>query len=429
MPLALTRIARFRRFLLLVVAFLLLGAQTVAVHGQASGQLSGRVVNGSADSAAVAGATVSVSLLDGPNKKLVTTVTADDSGAYQVDGLQGGTGAVYVASVSYQDETYSSNPVSVAENGQAQADVTVYGAGSARDALSIQRLSIVLAGTDQGNGLLSIVESYRVSNSSTNAYVGDLSAGEKTSLDLPLFKGARALTPLQGFTLDDVVETSNGFALTSPVLPGENAVSFTYDVPFTSTSLALLRALAYPTQLVQLIPGSVQAKSPQLQTQSQLQLGNRSFPTLEASNLAAGSPLVIDVSGLPAQPTPLIDLDRQSVQLLFVGGIVGAIALAVVLQRRLGTRLDVQLLDRERRAFLNQIADLDEEYEGGTIDDAKYAGERERLMERLRETDRLAGRGAKSTNRSESNESQHADSHNGQQLERLAEPTTIERDA
>jgi hypothetical protein len=428
MPLALARLSGLSCSSLLIAVVLMLGRPAAALHGQASGQLSGRVVNGSTDSSALTGVAVSVSLFDGPNKKLAATVTTDESGAYHVEGLQAGTGAIYVASVSYQGETYSSEPASVADDGQAHADVTVFDAGSARDALTVQRLSIVLAGIDRQTGLLSIVESYHLSNSSTKAYVGDAFTGEKTSLEVPLFKGARSLTPLQGFTLDDVVETAGGFALTSPVLPGDSAVSFTYDVPFTSSSLALLRALAYPTNLVQLIPGSVQARSPQLQTQSQLQLGNRSFATLEGSNLAAGTPLVIDVAGLPAQSKPPIDLDSQSVQLVFVGGIAAAIAAAVLLQRRLGPRSDAQSLGSERGALLLRIAEIDEE-QIGSVDAKSHAGERERLMRRLRETDRLVRRAAESVNAGGTNENRDSSSEVVQQLERLAQPTSIERDA
>jgi hypothetical protein len=271
-----------------------------------------------------------------------------------------------------------------------QTDVTVYEAASDSTKLTVTRQSIVLAGADRQSGLLTIVESYHIRNDSPAAYVGDASSGHQQSLQLPLFQGARSLAPLDGFTLDDAIQTTRGFALTSPVLPGDSVVSFTYDVPFQSQSLALRRAVAYRTDLTELIlPGSVQVTSPQLSAHGQVQLGGRSFDTIQATNLAAGSPIVVDLSGLPAQSRSLVRLDSLFDQVALVGLIICAIGATVVFHRRLARRVSLERLLEERSAVLQAVAKLDDLAEGGSERLGDYGRRRRILMKKLLSIDAL----------------------------------------
>jgi hypothetical protein len=381
------------RSLLKVIPLLLLllthSIAPVAAQSATAG-ISGRVLNGTSSGEAVGGVAVTVSMLDGPNKRVVSTVTTDSTGAYLVGNLQTGAGLAYFASATYQGVTFTSEPVAAVSGRDMQTDVTVYEAASDSTKLTVTRQSIVLAGADRQSGLLTIVESYHIRNDSPAAYVGDASSGHQQSLQLPLFQGARSLAPLDGFTLDDAIQTTRGFALTSPVLPGDSVVSFTYDVPFQSQSLALRRAVAYRTDLTELIlPGSVQVTSPQLSAHGQVQLGGRSFDTIQATNLAAGSPIVVDLSGLPAQSRSLVRLDSLFDQVALVGLIICAIGATVVFHRRLARRVSLERLLEERSAVLQAVAKLDDLAEGGSERLGDYGRRRRILMKKLLSIDAL----------------------------------------
>ena len=324
---------------LLLLAFALApfaqGSASAVLAQSAPGSISGRVLDGSANAQPVPGAAVTLSLFDGPNKRQVTAVQSDAAGSYRFGNLQTGAGLVYVASVGYAGVSYTSQPVVLETSQDRQADVTLYEATTDAASVSIQRLSIVLAGVDQRNGQITVVESYHLRNDATAAYVGDASSGQQQTLQLPLFQGARSLSPLDGFRIDDAIATSRGFALSSPVLPGDTVLSFTYEVPFQQRSLVLRRVLAYRTELVELVlSGSVQVSSPQLAARRQIQLGERRFDTIQATNLPSGAPLVLDLSGLPAQPAPFVNLESLPVQVTLMGIILAAIASTVVYLRR-----------------------------------------------------------------------------------------------
>src|SRR5215471_6764661 len=132
-------VPHLRQFLFPLVALMAICMPVTSTHAQSPSQLSGHVVNGSANSEALAATAVSVSILDGPNKKPVSTVMTDADGVYRVEGLEAGTNAIYVASVSYGGETFSSAPVSLIPGQIAQADVTVFNGGAPTNAVSIQR--------------------------------------------------------------------------------------------------------------------------------------------------------------------------------------------------------------------------------------------------------------------------------------------------
>jgi len=202
-------------------------------------------------------------------------------------------------------------------------------------------------------------------------------------LNFPLSTGARSLTPIDGFTADEAVTIAGGFALTTPVLPGDTVLSFTYDLPYQTRSLTIRQPLAYPTALAEVIlPGNIRITSPQLTQSASVQLGNRSFDTIQATNLAAATPIELDVSGLPAQPPPIIDLGRLPVQVAIVALIIALIAVGVLYQRqRSGAAL--RTLDARKADLLRRIAELDDRAEHGDLDAATYRTERNLALAQL----------------------------------------------
>ncbi len=321
----------------------------------------------------------------GSNKRVVATIAAGEDGNFRFDGLEPGPSFQYVASAVFDGVTYASAAVTLSPGTSQQADISVYAATDNAGAIGVARMSFVLAGADSKAGLLTVVESYHVHNSGNAAYIGAASAGQRQTLQVPLFNGARSLTALNGFTTDDVVATANGFALTTPVLPGDSVLSFTYDLPYHARGLTLRRALAYPTALAEVIlPADIRITSPQLTTPASVQLGGRNFDALQATNLAARSALEFDISGLPARPQPLLDLSSLPVQIGVIALMLAMLATGVVYQRQ-RTGASVQGLRRERDSLLRRVAELDDEAERSATDGAAYRSERSLALARLAE--------------------------------------------
>jgi len=323
---------------LLVPLTLLQGTPETSLAQSPTASVDGQVLNGTENNAPVAEAAVTLTLLDGANKRLVATTTSDPAGRYHFGGLLPSDGVSYIASASNAGVTYTSQPLQLPQGQQRTADLTVYEVTPDPSAISVRRLSMVIVAADQKSGLITLVESYHVHNGFTAAYIGSVTSGVRQTIRFPLFQGARNLTPLDGFTIDDASALGTGFGLSSPVLPGDSVFSFTYDVPYGSHSVTLRRSLVDTTDLVELIqPGSYRVVSPQLPMQSRVQLGNRSFDAIQGADLPAGSPIVIDVSGLPSRSRPLVDLESLPVQLALMAITVSAIAMTVLYLRKRNT--------------------------------------------------------------------------------------------
>ncbi len=372
--------ARFARrtlpLVVLLLAFWLAPRVRPAQAQAAGGAVAGRVLNGSTGNAPVAGATVQLYRFDGSNKTVVATAQSAADGSFQFGSLQTDATFQYAAAATFDSVTYASDVVKLQAGQTAQADVTVYASTDAGGTISVTRMSIVLAGADSKAGILTLVESYHLNNSANAAYIGAATGGMRRTLSFPLYIGARSLTALEGFTLDEAVATTSGFALTSPVLPGDSVVSFTYDLPYRSSSLALRRTLAYPTAQAEVIlPADIRIASPQLRHPASVQLGGRSFNTVQSTDLAAGTPMELDVSGLPADSQPLVDLNSLPVQVAIVGVILALIAAGVLYERQ-RSGAGVRALSAERRELLRRAAELDDLAERGAVDSAAYRSER-----------------------------------------------------
>lgn len=365
-----------------------------ALAQTATGSVAGRVVNGSQSNQPVSSQPVLLYRLDGNDKQVVATATTGADGSFRFDGVQSDASFEYAASVSFSGVTYASALTSVEPEAIQQADITVYNTTSDSSLVSVTRMSVVLAAVDKKAGLLTFVESYHLELSGSATFVGAATTGQRQTLQFPLYPGARNLAPLDGFTLDDATPTADGFTLTTPVLPGDGVVSFTYDLPYQGKSLVLIRQLAYPTAVSEVIlPTDVHIVSPQLTTPSSVQLGARSFATIQAATLAPHSAVELDLSGLPPRPQPFLDLDSLPIQLAIVALILAAIGTGVIYERRRpAAPLDpsADLLRSERGSLLRTIADLDDRAESGEIDGAALQRQRRVAIARLADlTERL----------------------------------------
>jgi hypothetical protein len=367
--------------LLLPILFSLRTTPLLAQSATAS--IAGRIVNGSAGNQPVPATSVTLYQFDGSNKRVVATMAAGQDGSFQFDDLEPGPSFQYAASAVFDGVTYASAAVTLQPGTSQQVDVSVYATTTDAGAIGVTRMSFVLAGADSKAGLLSIVESYHLHNGGNAAYIGEASAGQRQTLQVPLFTGARSLTALDGFATDDAIATATGFALTTPLLPGDSVLSFTYDLPYSARSLTLRRSLSYSTALAEVIlPSDIRITSPQLTTPASVQLGGRGFDTIQTTNLAAKSALELDVSGLPSRPQPLLDLGSLSAQVGVVALILALLATGVIYQRQ-RARVNVSGLRRERDSLLRRVAELDDRAEGGAAGGAEYRSERALALARL----------------------------------------------
>jgi hypothetical protein len=373
----------------LVLAGVALVARTVRpappVWAAQSGSVSGLVQNGSPGGQALGGVEVDLHGFDGSTDQVITSTTSDATGAFHFDNIEINTAAQYSVSVTFDKVPYFSQPFTFASGSQQTADLTVYSTTSSDAAISLDRLSIVIANVDSKQRMLTLVESYHVNNSAPETYVGQLVGSSVQSLRFPLFGGAQALTPEGGFNLSDATSIPSGFALSTPVLPGASTIVFAYQIAYRGHALTLDRTLAYTSALTEVIlPGGISVSSPQLSVPSTVSIGGQTLDTIQAENLQAGASVRLQLTGLPISGGSLLPLDSLQTQLLLVGIVILAAALSIAAYRRRAAQQPVADVVAERRQLLRQIARLDDRFEAGRIQKPAYAREREAAKARLR---------------------------------------------
>lgn len=381
-PSALT--GRIPRWMVLLLCLLLTATQADArpLAAASDGIVSGHVLNGSVNNQPIGGAQVDLHLFDAAGDRPVTSVRSDAGGGFRFTGVDTSPSLRYRVSTTFAGVPYASNAISFASGIEQTADVTVYATTEDGSAIRVDRFSILITSADAKKRLLTIVESYRVQNAGSSTYVGQVINGIRQTVQVPLFGGASMLIPEAGFSADDAVTTASGFALTSPVLPGPNIYIYSYQVPYRASRLDVSREIAYPTALVEVIlPGSLQMSSPQLKTHATLQIGGHNFDAIQAENLTPGSPVRLDVSGLPLAGNQLLPLDSLSTQLLLVAIVVfTALATVIVARRPAPAPAEAD----ERRRLVRQLARLEDRFEAGHMSRAAYTREREAALAPLR---------------------------------------------
>jgi len=377
------------RILLLISATAVLACAAsgvLAAPASQVGSVSGQVRNGSPGGRTLNGIEVDLHAFDGTNDQVIATTTSDATGSYHFENVEINGSAQYSVSATFAKVPYFSPPFKFDASGRQTADLSVYNTTASDAAVSIDRLSIVVANVDAKQRLLTLVESYHFNNSGQATYVGQLVGSQLQSLRFPLFGGAESLTPEAGFQLADATSIASGFALSLPVLPGPSTIVFAYQVPYRDPTLVLDRTLAYKTAVAEVIlPGGVNVSSPQLNGQGAVSVGGQTLATIQGTGLTPGAAVRLEISGLPLSGGSFLPLDSLRTQLILVVIVIGAAALSVVAYRGRAGRQRAAELGTERQQLLRRIAQLDDRFEAGKLDQGSYAREREQAKARLRE--------------------------------------------
>jgi hypothetical protein len=377
--------------LLAALLLLLLFALPVAAD-PLDGAVTGQVVNKTSGGASTAGTTVLLIAFGRKEQAPVgqRSVLADDQGRYAFDGLDRDPNLVYIALGRYQNVNYPTDqPFQLQADASYQADIGVYEATTADDAIQLERLNLLVVGADQG--VVQFMEMGSLVNNSDRTFVTanpqDQALARALKFALP--SGALGVQMQTGFSDKDMIPGVGGVQVTSPVLPGRHEFALSFQLPYAGSNADLSMQMPYPTATysVYLPDTGLKLDASGLASGGQAQLGGQAYALYTATNLPKSVVIGSQLSGLGSTgtiaPNQLALISLGVVMLVLGGGVF-------LFGRRLRPASAVAVArpavdtEQERLELVVRLAALDERFAAGDIGQVEYGAERDRGKQRLR---------------------------------------------
>jgi 5-hydroxyisourate hydrolase-like protein (transthyretin family) len=392
--------------LLMVLAFPRVSAVAHAAQTGA-GHITGQLLNGSHNKTPVANQSVTLQMAQGNSSRDLVTITTDAQGRYSFGALQSDTSVQYSVYTLYQGAQYFTDLIDLSKNPNAQMNLTVYDATSSITNLAVVQATILIDKPNAQSGMLTVTEDFFFENLGTTTYVGSLDAsqGKPNALLFSLPSNARFLSLGTGFDGYNSVQVNTGFASTAAVQPGTSRFSFSFQISYSGSSTQFSYSAVYPTVELSLltpinISTDVQGLTPKGPTNTQ----SGTYQMFSARTLAAHKSVTAQLGGLPvpikatAQQNStnlnLLWLVALLIVLLLLAGVGGYIYNArrhkaasarnrpVVRKNTIPT--SAKKAQATRETLLQEMLELDKNYEAGKIKKAAYQDQRARLKARLR---------------------------------------------
>ena len=199
----------------------------------------------------------------------------------------------------------------------------------------------------------------------------------------------------------DVIPVGTGFAVTSPVTPGEHSVEFSYFFTYEGSTVAYRQGLHQGADIYQaLVPEdltSVLVKPLELTTPISIQ--DTKYQVWEAQGIGPGQGLMMEVTGLP-QPGLLGRVGRSlttsETWQVILPGLLGASLSSLLILGLLRVRWSrgptlegnsslPEVTQFDRASLIREIADLDDQFKKGGYSEGEYRSKRQRLKAQVLE--------------------------------------------
>lgn len=365
-----------------IVALSLTGLPARAAE---TGTIEGRVLDGRTEEP-VAGVTVTLTTADGAGETNARSVRTDRKGRYLFSGLPTGQDNLYALDATYQDGLFPGRALSIPDDTEEvpviETTLKVWPTTTDQSSIVVARNDLFVVESSEGK--VAVIETYRLTNISDEAYIGRGSAmvedaeGPFPSLGFALpSRAEREQVRIVDSTLDipELLRTDFGFGITTAIPPGPYTISFAYTVPGTAASYDLSRRVLYPT-----LRFAVFASENLTVTTNRLDEGKR--VDIEGRTYVQHS---TDEDLEPADSVQIVALADAGTPAGLLAGMAGAMLLVagLGLYPLLRSRRSKPKDERTREDLLTEIAELDLRHERGEIDTEEWSKKRAELRNRI----------------------------------------------
>ena len=382
------------RFVALLPA-VLFAAATLPLAAQEAVQLrevSGAIVNGTANSLPAFGLTVTLHRQTA-NTYEESTTTTDTKGNFRFENIPLDPEALYGVTVRYQGVVYGTD-IDLRPESIPPVTVNIYETSDDQSLLSVSNSSLLIPQVDKIARDVYALEIVNVVNASDRTYVPGAEPMNLLRFGLP--PGAKGLQIDTSLVGADAIQVDRGFAVPANIPPGEHEVMFAYHFGYEGESVAIDKSYLYGAENARiLVPYEIgDLSSVDFGAPGDVEIGDKHYQLIEVSDIARQSRAKLEVSSLP-QAT-LWDRTRATASdvpyELAAPALLGLLMvslIAIAVARRGGvftgatSSVGVQQESGDRAAIIAQIADLDQALEEGKLREANYHARRQALLDRL----------------------------------------------
>lgn len=370
-----------------------------SASAQQTADVRGRVVNGTAGASVPAGLPVRLIAQSGDSLLDQRETTTDAQGQFSFTSVAVQPNAAYFLAVRYQgvDSTVRVEP----QQPDASWRLMVYETTSDMAQVRVAENTLFIPRADEQRRHLLALEIVRVQNLGDRTFVPDLTRSQPMGfLRFSLPPNATDLDVQSMLRGGNIVPVDRGFAITTPLPPGNHDILFNYSVPYFGSTLRYERTFPFGATSFEMLVGEAAGKvsAVGLQGGDPVVIEQTRYRRLMGANLLAGARVEMTFSDMP-RPS----LARRIIS-SFQGGAVAKVGVPVLAALVLGGVLTLAVLRRRERAgrgtpepvpagvtvpqsrdeLVTAIAELDDRYASGGIPLDAYQSQRAGIMERLR---------------------------------------------
>ena len=394
------RIALFSGSVVLAVALVLAATGVGTSNAQSSITVKGDVVNGTQGAGPFAAELPVLLLVSAQDGSLAATgqTTTDAAGRFridQVDLLEGGT---YTVGVEYAGVLYRTSLT--AEDLDRELRLTVYETTEDVSVVAVTSQLMVVADVDKDGRQVTVAELVHLVNRGDRTLLpAPLESGRMSFLRFSLPNHSSELIVSSDLPPGEVISVGTGFALTSPVAPGDHAIEFSYVFPYSGDRVSFSQNLLQGAEIYQvLVPKRLPAvQITGLEPVALVNIDGSEYRAWEGRDFSPGGGPALELVHLP-QPGLLVRLENSLTNdTLWRNAIpvAAAAALAFLLlfgafkvPRGTAAQGGPAPGDSSRdgsSALVQAIAELDEQYRRGEVAEDRYQSTRQGLKSRVLE--------------------------------------------
>ena len=382
-----------RRVSIVVALLLGLSLTVLTVYAQETIDIEGLVQNGTAGEEIPPGLTVTLQVFSLGQVLETRETVVDDQGGFIFEGVEGSDSIGYIISTQYEGALYSYE--SDYPLPPEPVELMIYEGDGSIDSVVTTGYTLIVDSSDSSSGVVGVSELVGLTNIEDRTFVPDISNAE--SMDFLRFSMAPNATELEvrsDLQGGQLIFVPQGFALTTPVLPGVHEIRYSYLSPYQDGKMTFTHSFPYGTDTFRVLLtqelGRVSGTG--LQEVEPLVFQGITYHQLETHDLEVGARVTLEFTGI-SQPS-LWQRFRDAVP----GGDLTKWALSGTLGLALVALLAHVLMGRgrwlsaapavpegagQRHDIIEAMARLDDRFQRRELGMDEYLQQRQELRDRL----------------------------------------------